>query len=280
MVAAAKLRRAQDAISGARPFAEKLEEISGRIVGEISATGQAADKLHPLLATKTLEEGTKKKVALIVVTSDRGLCGGYNGAMIKFATRRRAELLSDKNNDVQMFFVGRRGRDFFKRRGITGHMFDDIWVGRFSTLKSDKVSDFFVGKFLSGDFDHVEVLFSQFKSAISQIPTAKVILPLKVEAQATGTNEKGVVETFIYEPKNKAEILSELLPKQVRTQFYRVLADSLASELGARMTAMDNATRNAGSMISRLTLEANRVRQASITKELMEIVSGAEALKG
>lgn len=291
LVAAAKLRRAQEAIASARPFAAKLEELTNRVLGEIlepaaGLDGERRDAflagLHPLLRNPAIGPGEKRKVALVVVASDRGLCGAYNTNILRYSMKRLRELKSDANNEVSLFFVGRRANDFFTKRGHAGHWFSETWTGRFTTTKADAVAKHLTEKFLEGEFHSVEVCFTQFKSALSQVVGTKKILPLVVDQTAVAAQAAPAdhfVAPFIYEPKQR-QLLGELLPKQVRTQFYRVLADSLASEFGARMTSMDNATRNAGKMISTLTLESNRVRQASITKELMEIVGGAEALKG
>jgi F-type H+-transporting ATPase subunit gamma len=287
MVAAAKLRRAQQAIAGARPFAEKLEGLTQRLVTEIVASkpeGFDTATIHPLL--KKLEGSPK--VALLVVSSDRGLCGAYNTNVGKHTVRRYNEL-KEQGAEVSVFFAGKKALEFSKRRGVSGEILADFWTGRFNTQKSDGFANQFIGKFLAGEFTSVEILHTQFKSAISQTPAIKQVLPLAVNVSASeiesaklkaAQEAAGEALPFIYEPKDRLEILGEVLPMQVRTQFYRCFADSLASEHGARMTSMDNATRNAASMISKLTLEANRVRQASITKELLEIIGGAEALKG
>jgi F-type H+-transporting ATPase subunit gamma len=292
LVAASRLRRAQMAITGARPYAEKLEETTGRIVTEITsgysnlepAKKQAlVKKLHPLLRSEAPAEvdvdgeQPKPHVALIVITSDRGLCGAYNTNAIKNGYRRYQELAA--TNKVSLFFVGRRGYDFFRKRGLPGHYFEDFWQGSFSTRKSDVVADMFIEKFLAGEFDCVEACFTRFRSAIAQFVEHRQILPIALNVAEGSEDAAALATPFIYEPEKK-KILGSLLPKQVRTQFYRVCADSLASEFGSRMTAMDNATRNASEMISKLTLQANRVRQASITNELMEIIGGAEAIKG
>lgn len=280
VVAASKLRRAQQAISGARPFAEKLQAMSGRILAELSQSGKDLSKIHPLLRLPFVgSQEEKKKVALLVVSADRGLCGAYNSNLLKFAWKQFNELKADANTEVELYFVGRRSSDFFTKRGFSGHLFDDAWAGRFSTLKSDKVAKLFTDKFLAAELHEVQVVYTEFRSALVQTLSKKVVLPLSVEDGKTVIDPDAVLSPYIYEPE-KEKLLAALLPKQVQTQFYRILADSLASELGARMTAMDNATRNAGKMISSLTLQANRVRQASITTELMEIIGGAEALKG
>lgn len=281
VVAASKLRRAQQAIAGARPFAEKLEAMSGRILQELGQGGRDLSKIHPLLKPAYVgSEDKPKKVALVIVSADRGLCGAYNSNILKFAWKRYLELKSDLNVEVETYFVGRRGYDFFTKRGATGLWFEEVWTGKFSALKSDKVAKVFVDKFLAGEVHEVEAVYTEFRSALVQILSRKTLLPLAVTVAADPTSgSEELTSPYIYEPA-KEKLLGALLPKQVQTQFYRVFADGLASELGARMTAMDNATRNAGKMISSLTLQANRVRQASITTELMEIIGGAEALKG
>ncbi|MBS1982868.1 MAG: ATP synthase F1 subunit gamma [Bdellovibrionales bacterium] len=288
MVSASKLRRAQQAIAGARPYAEKLESLTGRVVGEIMESysslednkkTQMLSKLHPLLKAGNVaseSSETRHKIALIVLSSDRGLCGAYNSNILRYSYRYYKELAASPGVEVSTFFLGRRGYDFFNRRGVKGHYFAEFWAGRFSVAKSNVISQYFVEKFMSGEFDKVEICFTNFKSALTQTPEVKQILPITIEL---GSVAAPAGAPFIYEPGRK-EILGALLPNQVKTQIYRVCAESLASEFGARMTAMDNATRNASEMISGLTLQANRLRQANITKELMEIIGGAEAMKG
>jgi len=292
LVAAARLRRAQQASMSARPFAEKLESISKRVVSEILAAAGAMDGeklqkfmtgLHPLLSTglNSAESGDKatKKIAVIVISSDRGLCGAYNSNLSKFAVRTINEMRAASGQTVDVYYYGKKGFEFCSRRGIKGEYASDFWAGKFAPSKTYKVAQRFTEKFLKGEYQSIQVIYTQFKSVLTQTPTLKEILPLTVEAGGVEEKSPGTMGGFIYEPGREA-VLANLLPSLVKIQFYRFFADSLASEFGSRMTAMDNATRNAGSMISRLTLEANRVRQAGITKELMEIVGGAEAIKG
>ncbi len=292
LVAASKLRRAQQAIGSAKPYTEKLEEMTQRILQDIeNSLGhldtekrvQALATLHPLLHTKASnsDDSETAPLAFVVVASDRGLCGAYNSNILKFALKE-AKALVDQGKKVQFYFVGKRASDSFSKRGFKGELLADVWAGKFTTAKSDKIAALLTNKFLNGEVSSVVVHYTQFKTVLSQFVIKKQLLPLELstpnnlEIAATGSeNEK----QFLYEPAQK-NLLSSLLPGLVKTSLYRMLADSLASEYGARMTAMDNATRNAGEMISKLSLEANRVRQASITKELMEIVGGAEALKG
>lgn len=289
MVAAARLRRAQEVISGARPFAERIESLTERIIKDLSAGVEEGKResflseLNPLLS-RGLQESEKatKKVALIVVTSDKGLCGGYNTNAIRNAARHYEELQSEESVKPELFFVGKKGYEYFKKNGVEGHWFKDFWVGSFSSQNTDKIAKLFVDRFVSGEFSRVEVCYTEFKSALTQTVSHKVLLPLGTNQSASEAAafafEEAAAE-IIYKPGRK-ELLSKLIPKQVAMQFFRVFADSMASEFGARMTAMDSATSNAKDMIARLTLQANRVRQAAITTELMEIVSGAEALKG
>jgi F-type H+-transporting ATPase subunit gamma len=285
MVAAAKLRRAQDMITNARPFAEKIEELSQRLIGELAQktqgmTVEQAEKfllgLHPLLRKNT---ENPQKIALIVVSSDRGLCGAYNTNLIKFAVRHYQALTAENAGQApELFFVGKKARDFFAKKGIEGTHYRDFWTGSFNRFKSAELSEFFVKSFIEGTYDRVEIVYTEFVSVLTQRQKARTLLPLTLPEQSQNADAAPEASPFIYKPGQK-ELLEKLLPAQVQTQFFRSFADSLASELGSRMTSMDNATRNAKEMIQNLTLEANRVRQASITRELIEIVSGAEALK-
>jgi F-type H+-transporting ATPase subunit gamma len=291
LVAASRLRRAQQAIASARPFAEKLEAMTGRVIDELQGGVGSADstvrgdflgELHPLLSSAKAPEGARAKIGLLIVSSDRGLCGAYNSSVSRFAARLYKEWSQQRpDKDIELYYVGRKAYEALVRKGMQGQLFADFWQGRLTPAKSDSIAKSMMEKFLSGELSEVHVIYTQFRSAISQTVSLAQVLPLKPEADSSpssvGNDEQAW--PFIYEPDRKA-ILSTLLPQLVRTQFYRMFADSVASEFGAKMTAMDNATRNAGDMISKLTLEANRVRQAAITKELMEIVSGAEAIKG
>lgn len=299
MVAASKLRRAQMAIEGARSYSEKLKEIGdelleGLLKAKASGPAQAEvllPNLHPLLSAKRpladaagneAEEG-KKTVALVVVASDRGLCGAYNSGVLRVAIRRYKELAATEGIEVKLFTVGRKAREYFKKRGIDGYDFENFWAGKFNVKDADRVTKDLTEKFLAGEIQEATVVYTQFQSALFQEVKEKRLLPMALSV-AELYEDKPVIDgklptPYIAEP-NSAELFGSLLPVQLRMQVYALLADSLASELGARMTAMDNATRNAGDMISRMTLEANRLRQAAITKELMEIIGGAEALNG
>jgi F-type H+-transporting ATPase subunit gamma len=290
MVAASKLRRAQSAIAGARPYAFKLEETALRICQEIlesfehleeSKKASIVESLNPLLRSKKVSDGeeSKTKRAIVIISSDRGLCGAYNTNLLKFAAKIVAEAGKDQTQSTEYYFLGRRGHEYFTKRGVNGKYVNDFWSGRFSPKKSDSLAHELTQRFLSGDLDRVDFVFTQFKSALTQVPEIKQLLPIQMSLNSQSSGSPDTKIPFIYEP-GRTLILNDLLPKLIKTSVYRMCAESLASEFAARMTAMDNATRNASEMIADLTLHANRVRQANITKELMEIIGGAEALKG
>jgi F-type H+-transporting ATPase subunit gamma len=265
MVAAAKLRRSQDAIVAARPYAKTMASIAADLARVVDAES------HPLLARRPV-----KKLALVVMTSDRGLCGGFNSNLCRAAQRHvedktRAAQIDEARYEV----VGRKGRDYFKRRklNLTRDLPGVDWATALPRAK--ELAACLTEEFLNGTVDAVQLVYNEFKSVIAQKPVVEPLLPIApLTVVATG----GAGE-FIYEP-GKSQILDYVLPLYVETQLHRALLESIASEFGARMTAMENATKNATEMIDRLTLQYNRARQAAITKELMEIVGGAEALKG
>ena len=261
MVAAAKLRRAQEAAERARPYAEKLVEMFGAVVADLEGAA------HPLLARRD-----EQKVELVVVTSDRGLCGGYNSNLV-----RRAEAFIRENPGKQIVVtaVGRKGIESFRRRGVklVGERTEVIKHPVVDSARA--VAKGLTERFAAGETDAVYLLYSQFRSAMSQIPTIRPLLPV---ATPEATTNAQPVE-YIFEPE-RPDLLAALLPRYIETLLMQSLLESIASEHGARMTAMENATTNASDMIGRLTLSINRARQAAITTELMEIVSGAEALKG
>jgi F-type H+-transporting ATPase subunit gamma len=266
LVAAARLRRAQDAIVAARPYAEALAEA----VAEVAA--RAGDDSHPMLRQR---DG--RRLALITLTSDRGLCGGFNANICRASQRFVEERIKSSTADeVQINVVGRKGRDYFRRRrlkitheltGVTGEQVSERSRDLALTVGRD---------FLDGRVDGVFLAYNEFKSAMSQRVVVVRLLP--VAPAASAPPEAGNTD-FLYEP-GKKQILDMLLPLFIQSQIYRAFLESIASEFGARMTAMDSATNNASDMIDRLTLQYNRARQAAITKELMEIIGGAEALKG
>ena len=264
MVSAAKLRRAQDAIVAARPYAQKMREVA------LSVAGRVESGAHPLLASR---EG--KRLALLVVTSDRGLCGSFNAGLTRHVQRYIAQQ-REKYEEIVVFVVGRKGRDFFRRRGTPVHKEYLGVLGTVSRGSAEMISGELLRGFMNEEFDEVQVVYNEFRSAISQVIRTERLFPLALD----GTEgESAAAVEYLYEP-DKHKILSLLLPKYVETQIFRILLESVAGEHGARMTAMDSATNNSVDMISRLTLQMNRARQATITTELTEIVSGAEALKG
>jgi F-type H+-transporting ATPase subunit gamma len=265
LVAAAKLRRAQDAIVAARPYAKALAEA----VAEVAA--RAGDDAHPMLQQR---EG--RRLAVITLTSDRGLCGGFNANLCRATLRFVDEKVKGKDADeVHVDVVGRKGRDFFRRRKLKiAHEFPGV-VGESALDRARELAHTVGADFIEGRVDGVFLAYNEFKSAMSQRVAIERLLPI-VPAAADGD----LAQTdFLYEP-GKKELLNQLLPLYVQSQIYRAFLESIASEFGARMTSMDNATTNASEIIDRLTLQYNRARQAAITKELMEIVGGAEALKG
>jgi F-type H+-transporting ATPase subunit gamma len=274
MVAGAKLRRAQEAAEAARPYAERMS----RMLGSLAASMRGQAGASPLMV------GTGKDDVhlLVVVTSDRGLCGGFNTSIVRRA-RQRARRLQSEGKTVKFLCVGRKGRDQL-RRDFGSQIIDTITdVGRRQVrfAEADQVATRVQALYREGAFDVCTLIYSQFKSAISQIPTEQQLIPFASggEARATeGAAGEGAARvSYEYEPDEK-ELLAALLPRNLSIQVFRALLESNASEHGARMTAMDNATRNASEMIGRLTLVYNRTRQAQITKELIEIISGAEAL--
>ena len=261
LVAASKLKRAQDAINAARPYATELGQALERVAGSVAADG--GDEAHPLLARRK-----PSKALLVVLTSDRGLCGGFNSSILK-----RADLFlkesADRFDSVEVATLGRRGADYFRKKGVVLHDNPGIFDSMNFRSASD-LADEFSRTFLSGDYDHVYLLYNQFKSAISQVVTLDELLPVAPESS-------GDTADYIYEP-GAVEVLESLVPRYVAILVWRAMLESQASEHGARMSAMDSATKNAVEICDKLTLEYNRARQAAITQELMEIVSGAEAL--
>lgn len=271
MVAAAKLRRAQEQAEAARPYAERMDRMLGSLAA--SLTGRAG--VSPMLA------GTEEdRIHLLVaVTSDRGLCGGFNTSIVR-RTRQMANELTDAGKTVKIVCVGRKGRDLLRRDwgdAIVGS-YTDIGRRRLSFEDADAIAGKVTEMFEAGEFDVCTMIYNRFRSVISQIVTAQQLIPFappESDGEDSGTGASAAV--YSYEP-DEAEILADLLPRNLAVQVFRGLLESAASEHGARMSAMDNATRNAGDMIKNLTLVYNRTRQAQITKELIEIISGAEAL--
>ena len=261
MVAAAKLRRAQEAAQQARPYAQKLAELLQLLAA------RAGDQAHPLLAPRPAE----RKIDVILITSDRGLCGGYNGSLIR---RTEAFVAEQPARQVRLTAVGNKGFVHFRKRPTgVAEQHTHLSPGPGHELAAQLAARV-ARDFVAEETDAVYLVYSQFRSAISQVPTIERVLP--VPAATEGNVD---LVDYIYEP-DEATLLDRLLRQYLVTLIDRAFLESTASELGARMTAMDSATRNAREMIDRLTLDMNRARQAAITKELMEIVGGAEALKG
>ncbi|HKC60051.1 MAG TPA: ATP synthase F1 subunit gamma [Myxococcales bacterium] len=271
MVAAAKLRRAQDAVVRARPYAQLIDEM----LAQLSRARAEADlPPHPLMAVRPL-----CRVELLLMTSDRGLCGGFNSNIIRRGQRFLVEEGS-RFERIQFSTVGRRGRDFARKRGIETRKDYVGFFGRLRYAQAREVAEDLIQAYEQDELDAVYLLYNEFKSAIVQQISLVQLLPLQPRSQApTASGEKGFIRPeHVFEP-SRPEVLQALIPRFLAMQIWRALLESEASEHGARMTAMDSATKNASEMIGRLTLDYNRARQAAITKELMEIVSGAEALK-
>ncbi len=268
MVAAAKLRRAQDAAEAARPYAERMEQVLANIAAAFEGRDDA-----PKLMTGT---GRDQVHLLIVATAERGLCGGFNSSIAKLA-RERARSLIAQGKEVKILCVGKKGFDAIKRE-LGKYVIRTIELRGVKSVgysNAADISDVVFKMFEAGEFDVCTLFFAEFKSVISQVPTAQQLIPAKLPETAKTADGASLV--YEYEP-DEAAILTDLLPRNVSVQIFRALLENAASEQGARMSAMDNATRNAGDMIKKLTLRYNRQRQAQITKELIEIISGAEAL--
>jgi F-type H+-transporting ATPase subunit gamma len=267
MVAASKLRRAQAAAEAARPYAERMGKVLGSIAGAVSDLGSA-----PRLLAGT---GNEQVHLLLVCTAERGLCGPFNSAIVRLA-RERANTLLAEGKEVKFFCVGRKGYEQL-RRLYQKHIIEHVELRAVRSLgfeNAEGIGDRIVQLYEEGAFDVCTLFFSRFKSVIAQIPTAQQIIPPVFEGEAG--NDTGAI--YEYEP-DEDEILTELLPRNISVQIFRALLENSASFYGAQMTAMDNATRNAGEMIRKQTLTYNRTRQAMITKELIEIISGAEAAR-
>ncbi|MBM3585486.1 MAG: F0F1 ATP synthase subunit gamma [Alphaproteobacteria bacterium] len=268
MVAASKLRRAQERAEAARPYAERMERMLRSLASSVGGGGGAL----PLL----VGNGNDKVHLLIVVTSDRGLCGGFNSSLTR-ATRLRVAELTRAGHQVKILCLGRKGRDQLRRdhASLIIDTVEGIERG-LGFAKADEIGQRLTAMFAASEFDVATIVYNKFKSVISQVVTVQQLVPFRV-AEETPAADAGLKAIYEFEP-DENEILADLLPRNLGVQIYGALLESQASEQGARMSAMDNATRNAGDMINRLTLNYNRTRQAVITREIIEIVSGAEAL--
>jgi F-type H+-transporting ATPase subunit gamma len=271
MVAASKLKRAQSQAEAARPYAERMERMLGALATSVAGSPDA-----PKLLVGT---GKSDVHLLVVVSADRGLCGGFNSSISRFA-RNRIRALEEQGKTVKILTVGRKARDYLRRefaRQIVGEV-NFVGKKRIGFEDAAAIAARVTAMLNEGEFDVCTLLYNRFKSVISQVPSEQPLIPASVPAAASAdAAEAGAKALYDYEPAEEA-ILASLLPQNLAIQVYRALLESAAGEQGARMTAMDNATRNAGEMIARLTLNYNRQRQANITKELIEIISGAEAV--
>ena len=278
MVAASKLKRAQEHAQASQPYAQAMADMLSRVAANV--TGSNGPKL--LVGT-----GNDKKHLLVVITSDRGLAGGFNSNLIRFA-RNEAKRLTAEGKQVKIVTIGRKARDIMKRDLSESIIESVVSLGgkkRLNFADARVVSDIVMREFGAENFDVCTIIYNQFVNVMVQKPTAQQLIPFSIPAPAVAntnskdvqTENKGPVSPYSFEPSEE-EILEQLLPKNISIQIFRALLDSSAGEHAARMTAMDAATRNAGDMIKRLSLEYNRARQAAITKELIEIISGAEAV--
>jgi F-type H+-transporting ATPase subunit gamma len=279
MVAAAKLRRAQEAAQKGRPYANRMSKVMAALAAKVPADDESAPRL--LAGT-----GSRKSHLLLVATAERGLCGGFNSNIARLADRDARRLLA-KGRKVRFLCIGRKGFDLLKRdhfeRMLSDSFIDLKHVRRIGFAEAENIGRSIIEMFERGEFDVCTLYYSEFRSVIAQQPASLQLIPARLLPDDDG-EDRNVPDAanenesaYEYEP-DEAEILADLLPRNIMTQIYRALLENAASEQGARMTAMDNATRNAGEMIDRLTLEYNRSRQAQITRELIEIISGAEAL--
>ena len=274
MVAASKLRRAQEQAEASQPYARSMAAMLARLAANV-----VISPASPKLLAGT---GSDKRHLLVVVTADRGLCGGFNATVAKAAKQKIIELHA-LDKEVSVVCVGRKGRDLLVRefRDLMSHFFRDVFgKNKVEFAKADNIAQYVLDGFTNGEFDVCTLLYNTFESVLVQRPVAQQLIPFRIEESAEESNETEAEvfsSPYDFEPSEE-EILSKLLPRNVGVQIFRALLDSAAGEQAARMTAMDNATRNAGDMISDLTLAYNRARQAYITKELIEIISGAEAV--
>ena len=279
MVAGARLTRAQQRIVALRPYAVQTAKVLAEVTaaGEAEAEASGVESEHPLLTRRPV-----KSVLLLVITSDRGQCGAFNTNILRAAERERREREA-QGQEVKIAVIGRKGRDFYQRRKIPlFHVFSGIWE-KLGPETARVVARKVLTPFLRAQVDSIQVVYNEFKSAMTQKVTVEPLFPLApVQAPATAKGEEAAPlvnpDEFLFEPSKEA-LLERLVPMYVEISLLRALYESMASELGARMTAMDSATKNASEVIAQLTLQYNRARQAAITTELMEIIGGAEALK-
>ena len=266
MVAAAKLRRAQEAAEASRPYSERFNSVLASLAASVGSAEGA-----PLLLSGT---GKQDVHLLVVMTAERGLCGGFNSNIAKLAKNHAAELIS-AGKQIKVITVGKKGRDALKRE-LGDYFIEHVDLSEFKSIKylnAQSIARGILARFDDNEYDVATIFYSKFVNVVSQIPTAQQIIPASFDEDSSSANQT----VYDYEPDEET-ILADLLPRGVATQIFSALLENGASEQGARMSAMDNATRNAGEMIDKLTIEFNRSRQAVITNELIEIISGAEAL--
>lgn len=259
MVAAARLRRAQNSVEQSRPYAKTIEELLQNLASALP------EDIHPFLQKRSVA-----KRGLVILSSDRGLCGAFNAGLFRVAEKE----LQEETSTVSIR-IGRKAKSYFSNGSFIFHDTEDFWRS-FSQEKAAEIFNELAKSFLEGALDQVDILYNEFVSVMTQRPRLETLFPFSPEKKTESTGE--VETSFIFEP-SREEIVKALVPRAAEMKFYVACLNSLASEFGARMTAMDSATRNAGEMIDDLTLTMNRVRQAGITKELVEIISGAEAIK-
>ena len=270
MVAAAKLRRAQEQAEAARPYSARMDRMIASLAGKSTGVG------GPKLLAGTGSDATH---LLVVMTADRGLCGGFNTSIVR-AARNRIRALEGEGKTVKILCVGKKGKDQLRRdySRLIEDSIEGVARKNVEFASADEIGGRLIQMFENGEFDVCTLIFNRFQSAMTQIVTEQQVIPASVP-EAANDDDAGAAGLYEYEPDEEG-ILAELLPRNVATQVFSALLENTASEHGARMSAMDSATRNAGEMIDRLTLDFNRARQAAITKELLEIIGGAEALKG
>jgi F-type H+-transporting ATPase subunit gamma len=270
MVAAAKLRRAQEAAEAGRPYASRVEQV----VASLASTTQITEGSSPLLAGS----GSDQVHLFVVATSDKGLAGAFNSNIARLARRRALELQAE-GKTVKFLTIGRKGRAVLARQFREGfiHAVEPGDLGKLTFADAKGYADDLIHRFTAGEFDVAHLFYATFKTVLTQEPTEQQLIPVKIPTPSVATSQPSADAVVEYEPSEEA-ILDSLLPTNIAVQIYRAMKENAASEQGSKMTAMDNATRNAGDLINRLTIEYNRTRQAAITTELVEIISGAEAL--
>ena len=267
MVAAAKLRKAQEAAEQARPYADKMSLVMNKITSSDNVSSSS-----PLLTGN----GNNNIHLIIIATSERGLCGAFNSSIVRLA-KNHINKLKSEGFQFKIFTIGKKGREQLKRE-FGEKMIDHVDLSEVKKIayeNASTISDNIISMFLNNEFDVATIFYNQFESVISQVPQASQLIPIEINSEKTQNDNS--ISNFVYEP-DEQEIIEDLLPKAIATKIFTALLENGASEQGARMSAMDNATRNAGDMIDKLTIQFNRSRQAAITNELIEIISGAEAL--